>query len=352
MGNFAERHREILLKYPEPWDFPPMVFLDIINYCHIRCLFCWEHSPLVGKKIDPVILEISDIKRAFDKIEGEQLEYIGVSGDGEPLLHPDLLEIVKFLRGKTKRLSLTTNAILFSERPELLNFLDSVSINCAGLSPEIYTYLHGVSISEWKRFLGSLKLILTNKVRTRRPYIELVYILTRENVHHIKDYLLTADRLGIDEIEFKIVDTVEQTRFLQEFDFQKSEKIIRTCLSVPIKLKHNLEEVYSGFRFDGSSVYDLDACYLPYFALFINYDSTVRFCCHNESFVLGSVRNESLLSIWRSPKAQSMRRMFVGGFDLSKSPWNEECRYCFWARENREIKDLLDIKDNECYPLY
>ncbi len=317
-----------------------MVFLDLINYCHIRCQFCWEHSPLVGKSVRPLALSLQEIEKAFAGIKDSSVEYISLSGDGEPLLHSELESIVRLLRPKAKRLSLTTNAILLEEKSSLLGLVDSLSINCAGLRPDLYTKLHGVDLEVWQTFLGSLKLALLNKVRKGRPYIELVYIITRDNWAHIEEYLSLAEKMGIDEVEFRLVDTVKETESLHQFDPKAVIRVIDSALEKRKKIKHNLLEIRSVFEGE-ISAYHLTACYIPYFALFVNYDSTVRFCCHNESLILGSLHEGGLLSLWHSKKAEEMRRFFVEGFDQKCSPWKEECRYCFWAEENRSIKRYL-----------
>ena len=86
-GNFIPLHLQI---YPT-------------NKCNLNCVGCWLYSPYL-KGVDRVNLEeqldLDIIKDAVDELHKGGVEEIQISGGGEPLIHPDFLKIVKYIKVK------------------------------------------------------------------------------------------------------------------------------------------------------------------------------------------------------------------------------------------------------------
>lgn len=65
------------------------------------------------------------------------------------------------------------------------------------------------------------------------------------------------------------------------------------------------------------------ACYAPFSSLYLHTVGRVTTCCVS-TYVLGSVAEQTLLDIWRGPRAQALRAALLG-YDLSKG-----CSFCAW----------------------
>ncbi len=65
------------------------------------------------------------------------------------------------------------------------------------------------------------------------------------------------------------------------------------------------------------------ACYAPFSSLYLHTVGRVTTCCVS-TYVLGSVAEESLLDIWRGPRAQALRSG-LAGYDLGRG-----CSFCAW----------------------
>ena len=181
------------------------------NRCNVDCLFCWVHN-------NPVDFpEIPD-QTVLDLL-GEAMEMgvrqVTISGGGEPLVRPSLVErmvaSVKERPGGSETSGvLITNATVISEAlAERLARLgwDDIHVSVQGSSPEVDSAvrnragalertIEGIRrINDWKRRLG-----------TDRPKLVFKVILTRLNAHDFLAMTRLADSLEVAEIYYRVVN--------------------------------------------------------------------------------------------------------------------------------------------------
>lgn len=91
--------------------------VNLVDHCNLNCKYCDHFSPISEEKY----VNIKDLERDFKRISSLVSIYsVGLMG-GEPLLHPQLPEILKMSRRvlpKT-RLRIYTNGILLNQQPEI-----------------------------------------------------------------------------------------------------------------------------------------------------------------------------------------------------------------------------------------
>ncbi|MBP5321290.1 MAG: radical SAM protein [Kiritimatiellae bacterium] len=85
----------------------PYAMLDIIRGCNCICKTCYNREVREAKGLD-------QIERELDFIFAERrVEFVGILG-GEPLLHPDLVEIVRRVKARGVGAVILTNGILWT----------------------------------------------------------------------------------------------------------------------------------------------------------------------------------------------------------------------------------------------
>lgn len=92
------------------------VYLEITNSCNLNCPFCTNDK---GNNF----LSLEEIKNYIDQIK-QYCNYIYLHILGEPLLHPNLNEILTYLDEKDMNLQLVTNGTLLN------NFKDILTHKC------------------------------------------------------------------------------------------------------------------------------------------------------------------------------------------------------------------------------
>ncbi|MCK4790007.1 MAG: radical SAM protein [Desulfobacteraceae bacterium] len=126
---------------------PKMVTLMITNGCNLRCRHCWPESR--SSNVTPPV-PVDTLRRLIQELVHLGVEEICLTG-GEPLTHPDWLEILDFSckQSGLKRVRLQTNATLLTE--EDIKVLRSISFE--GLSVQVS--LEGATAQTNDRVRGS-----------------------------------------------------------------------------------------------------------------------------------------------------------------------------------------------------
>src|SRR6202789_1390878 len=94
---------------------PLLVHIIPMRRCNLACTYCNEFDDFS----DPVPLD--EMKRRIDKLASLGTAIVTISG-GEPLLHPDLDEVIRHIRKRGMIAGLITNGyLLVPERIERLN---------------------------------------------------------------------------------------------------------------------------------------------------------------------------------------------------------------------------------------
>jgi MoaA/NifB/PqqE/SkfB family radical SAM enzyme len=68
-------------------QFPPFLFLSVTNQCNLRCQGCWVSTEAPRSQLDIDVLD-----RAVREGKAHGCHFYGILG-GEPVLHPELLEL-------------------------------------------------------------------------------------------------------------------------------------------------------------------------------------------------------------------------------------------------------------------
>jgi molybdenum cofactor biosynthesis enzyme MoaA len=99
-------------------NHPVLAHIIPMRRCNLACGYCNEYD----KTSDPVPLEV--MKRRLDKLADLGTSVITISG-GEPLMHPDLDDLIRHIRSRGMIAGLISNGYYFTpERIERLNRAD------------------------------------------------------------------------------------------------------------------------------------------------------------------------------------------------------------------------------------
>lgn len=117
-------------------DKPIACHLYVTDRCNLDCWYCTEYDNSVPHP------PVDDVKKWIRKIKELGCIRIGLQG-GEPLLHPDIVEIVRYCKEMDLRTSMSTNGFMLTE--ELIGELetaglDSLHISVDRMTPTPSTY--------------------------------------------------------------------------------------------------------------------------------------------------------------------------------------------------------------------
>ncbi len=238
------------------------IYIEITNVCNLECSFCEKSIR------EPKMMTKEEYKVILDKIKGHT-KYVYLHIKGEPLMHPQLRDILELSRGKVK-VNITTNGTLISKCHDLLiEYSDCINvINISVHSNESINYLN--SINEFTREISSRKLF----------YINLRFWIVK--AHKLKEMF--------EENEYV------HFSFDEEFDWPKISDVRN----------------------------DRGTCYGTRAHIGILSNGDVVPCCldHNGAIKLGNIFDDSLENILKSPRFLKMKQGFQNNKiveDLCKS---------------------------------
>ena len=107
-------------KYPDLKiidDFPPSIQIEITSVCNFRCVFCYQADKSFSNNKSGFMgyMEFELFKKIIDELEGN-VESITIASRGEPTLHKNFDDIIKYTSGKFLGSKINTNASLLNEK--------------------------------------------------------------------------------------------------------------------------------------------------------------------------------------------------------------------------------------------
>jgi len=222
--------------------------IHVIKNCNSPCIMCdcWKTKSKLfhsAKALEPL----------FEKLKSEGAQSIMISG-GEPLLHPELKEILNSLKRLGLAIQLNTNGILLHNNKWLYSMdIDELIVSMDGVDEDSYRYFRGTN---------SMQKVLNNlmefKNKSNRTHIGLRTTLNKYNYNKIDELIEIAKSYLLDGIGFSPADT-DSTSFARE-DMPDSRKTILSSKLLP--KKEVIEQFLRSFV-SGNQYYDaLHAAYL------------------------------------------------------------------------------------------
>ena len=98
-------------------EYPPNIQIEPTSQCNLRCIMCYQSDKSFSSKSAGFMgyMKLDLLKKVIDEIEGK-IEAVTFASRGEPTLHNELDEFLKYCDGKFLGLKLNTNATLLNEK--------------------------------------------------------------------------------------------------------------------------------------------------------------------------------------------------------------------------------------------
>ena len=120
-----------------PIKNPHIIGLELTNNCNLECIHCFR------KKMNKDLgyMDVDLFKKLVDEICTYPVAFLRIVGRGEPALHPELEQIMEYLKGKQIKIEFCTNGVLFEKFSftEILSWnIDLLDISVDGIDKEPY----------------------------------------------------------------------------------------------------------------------------------------------------------------------------------------------------------------------
>jgi MoaA/NifB/PqqE/SkfB family radical SAM enzyme len=329
---------------------PFAVTVDVTRRCNLRCIGCKSHSPHLNPSAQREAAA-DDLDAGMFADLCRELKTIGTGtlvlcGEGEPMLHPRLFDLIALAKTTGARVVLLTNGSLLDQakmQALVSSRLDVLRVSLWGSSAEEYANNYPGSNPEYLSRIGARLNEFASIKEGRRsllPRIAPHLVINRHNCRKIESFVDLAIEARVNAVSFSPLHSIfgglasialskEEERTLKD-SLRQAARRLHSC-----GVDHNVEETIQ--RYDiGEEVRRKVPCYVAWTHPRIRVDGTVHPCgpC---TWAVGSLREQSLREIWNGPGYRSFRKKVLSPSSSSFIDENCDCSYCCHIIDNLRI---------------
>jgi MoaA/NifB/PqqE/SkfB family radical SAM enzyme len=352
----AQRRSEVRLAQARdgvrPSLGPQSVSVVLTNACNLNCITCWSYSPLRQER--PSVewtrrhLECELLQSLFTDLAELKAERVIFTGGGDPLAHPEFLEIAADAKSAGLRVTLISNLTLLRKRSAFLDLrIDTIQANFSCADAETYVAFHpNRSAEDYARLLETLR-----TVSAAGSDLKLVFVVCRVNAHVLPQLLEIAAELGA-AVQLKLMSAAPDTRSLllteeQRAQLQAARKELAS-LAANRRVRINLEAFFAALSGTSVERFPIDqvGCHAGHYYARVDAQGTVRYCCNPASELrIGSLHEHSFSELWASEQWQELRERLHAG------QYVPGCDRCGKFDLNLRIANLLRSGDPITLPI-
>ncbi|MBW4085034.1 radical SAM protein [Paenibacillus sp. S150] len=306
MASYHQQYKHLAAETSGNWELikPYQLSIGITPKCNSKCEYCnnWKDSSSSVPSIEMISGIILDAK----ELGIEQVLFSG----GEPLLHKEFINILRYTRTLELDPLLITNGTMLTDRI-IQQLIDSgcqkvgISLDC--LHPDVYRRTRGIGN---RVILDHIEHIIAEY-----PELNLSICCTvhKQNLHHLEELLHYCIERSL-PIQFQPIDTSNMSADLRAAYQPDSDDIYQLdqFFKKSVALKEGGYPIYNEIQYlQNIGRYFLERhftpikCYAAFTQILINQEMKLLSCWGGE--VIGDVRESSLHSLWKSPKLNEFR---------------------------------------------
>jgi len=327
--------------------YPIYVEVSPVGACNHRCTFC--AVDYIGYPAHNRI-DLDVMYAVLDDMENNGVKSIMYAGEGEPLLHKKINEIVAKTKEVGIDVSFTTNAVAMTDRfiEESLQKTSWIKVSLNAGSPKTYSEIHKTKEKEFEKVLSNLKKAVEYKKKNNLDCtIGVQSLLLPENSNEMLELgKIVRDEVGVDYFVVKPFsqDPNSLNNAYKNIDYQSD------LLRLDEKLVQELErdDFSVSFRSETMNLYHeseenrYTTCYsIPMFMAYLMADGSVYGCKDhllNPLFCYGNINDNTFSEIWKGENRRKGIEYVLNDLDVSKCRVN-----CRMDKINRY---LFDMKNN------
>ena len=287
---------------------------DITSACNLNCVHCREKSTLSDPKHD---LNKKEALSAIDQIVDFNAHTLSLAG-GEPLLGKQLWNILEYSKDKFKRLVLSTNGTLITDKiaEKLAKYLTNVQISVDGPDAETHDYIRGDgSFDKTMRAIQSLK--------KTGLHVDIRMTICKETMARVNEFIDLTKKLELSGAYMRRIIPSGNAKSEEKVSRLSSQEL-RAVLGGAISYGKSIgmhvasADYFCQITFNdkarlkaertqklGGSV--IGGCAIGVNSFYLMQDGTISYCPYLPIYC-GSLREHSLKQIWKNSEMFKIAR--------------------------------------------
>jgi MoaA/NifB/PqqE/SkfB family radical SAM enzyme len=315
---------------------PRSLYLETTNRCDSKCQTCIRTFQTLEPPADLTLERVRAIVAQFPV-----LDRVVLHGIGEPLLNPQIFDIVAYLKTRVASVLFNSDAIsLTAPRAVRLveSGLDEYRVSMDAATRATYRRLRGVDRFERVTANVARLIGLQRELARTTPRVSLWFTATRANVDELPGFVQLAADLGVGEVYvqrlvFNGLGLATEANALQgRLRAQERERLAE---AETLATRHGIAVRASGLTSPLGSLQASDdarpwsGCQRPWTLAYVTANGNVLPCCVSPwvardyaGLILGNAFGEPFEKIWNGARYQQFRT----DFETNTPP--DPCRGC------------------------
>ncbi len=317
-------------------DLPTILYIETTNRCDSLCQTCIRTFQTLEPPKD---LRLAELIRIVDQFP--RLARVLLHGIGEPLLNPDLLRMITYLKGRGVTVVFNSDAIGLTEKRRrglIESGLDELRVSMDAATPDTYRAIRGVAmfhrVVENITALASLKKDLASAL----PKVSLWFTVMKRNLAELPDFIRLAAKVGAAQVNVqRLVHYGEGLAVQDQSVYGTLTAMEERLLAEAGRLSQELGILLSASG-NTTPVESLtpdererpwSGCQRPWSLSYITANGNVLPCCISPwtardypGLILGNALAEPFAKIWNGGRYQQFRTQF----ETRDAP--DPCRGC------------------------
>lgn len=275
--------------------------------CNLKCKFCVRYSG----KVPIGRMSLENFKKIIDKLEG--LYKLGISGQGELFIHPEVFDMIKYANDKGILVNINSNGTLITKDViEKLCKLDIGEIGISVDSTKKEKYEKVRIGANHNKLLENIKNLTDElKKRKKESIVTISPIIFKNNIDEIPEFVNLAEKLGVKKVAFQTLQTKEN--YLKSYSKEMKSQVIKEEIE---KLKEKMKEGKKLADEKGITIIfdeeESPGCVWPWRGIYIAWDGEITPCCkivETKEYSMGNILKQNFWDVWNGEKYQNLRRL-------------------------------------------
>ena len=285
---------------------------ELTQRCNLCCIHC--RAAASPQTLENNLIKGKDIIRLIRELKELGCPTLALTG-GEPLLRPDIVEIVKEATKQGIKTRIQSNSLLLTEdlAKQLKDAgLYSFGVGLDGSKPEISDKIRNLD-GALQKAINSIKILKKLGIK-----VHVEFTVTRLNINDLSSTLDMLEGLGVDtflaraaiftgrangENPIFVITPEEYRKFLEELSVQREKRKIKMVINCQDPLYHLADPKIMAKLKEFGDVYSgkvISGCTAGQDMIHIRCDGKIGICTFLQDIVLGDFYQESLVDIWNN----------------------------------------------------